>query len=98
MLTFKFELLSGAIITIIFASLNLLVPELIKMFMHFMHEHHSERSEVEASYNFLRTFLVVQVLRIIFGEHSKRLFKELSIKVESSIAKKLVEKSMTLAR
>lgn len=41
--TFKWHVLMGAGITIVFASFNLLVPELIRMFMHFMHEHHSEK-------------------------------------------------------
>lgn len=36
-LTFRNEVLVGAIITVLYASLNLTIPELVKMFMEFMH-------------------------------------------------------------
>lgn len=35
--TFKFEVFVGAIITIMYACLNLTIPELVRMFMEFMH-------------------------------------------------------------
>ena len=72
--TYKWHILKGAGITIVFASFNLLVPELIRMFMHFMHEHHSEKKEVTMASNFIRTLVAVQIIRLVFGEHSKRIF------------------------
>lgn len=51
------------------------------MFMHFMHGHHSEKSEVKQAMFFIRNLVGVQILRIIFGEHARRLFHELAIEV-----------------
>jgi hypothetical protein len=39
----------------------------------------------------------LQILRIIFGEHSKRLFYELAVKVESSLSLMIVKKSLSMA-
>ena len=64
--------------------------------MHFMHGPHSEKTEVSMASNFIRTLVAVQVIRLIFGEHSKRIFHELAIKIESSLSKMLVEKSINL--
>ena len=41
---------------------------------------------------------MLQLLRLVFGEHSKRLFYELAIKVESTLSKRLVEKSLKMAK
>ena len=51
------------------------------MFMHFMHGHHTEKREVTVASDFIRTLVAVQILRMIFGEHSKRIFHELAIKI-----------------
>ncbi len=69
--TFLKDVIQGIIITLISASLNLLVPELIRQFMHFMREKHLEESQ---SSDFIYKFILVQFLRIFFSEHSKRLF------------------------
>ena len=37
-------------------------------------------------------------MRIFFSEHSKRLFHELAIKVESTLARKLISKSLRMAK
>jgi len=39
-----------------------------------MHEHHVNKSEVASAQSFIEKFFIVQFLRIIFGEHAKRLF------------------------
>ena len=93
--TFLSEVIFGIIITLISASLNLLVPELIRQFMYFMKEKHLEESQYS---DFLLYFIVVQFLRIFFSEHSKRLFLELAIKVESTLARKLISKSLRMAK
>lgn len=46
-----------------------------------MHEHHVDQNEISSTEILIEGFIVLQVLRIIFGEHSKRLFHELAIKV-----------------
>lgn len=63
--------------------------------MHFMREKHLEESE---SSDFIYKFILVQFLRIFFSEHSKRLFHELAIKVESTLARKLISKSLRMAK
>ena len=85
----------GIVITLISASLNLLVPELIRQFMHFMKEKHLEESQYS---DFISVFLIIQFLRIFFTEHSKRLFHELAIRVESTLARKLISKSLRMAK
>jgi hypothetical protein len=67
--------------TCIFVFFNLLMPELIRMFMHFMHGQHSEKSEVKEASVFVRNIVGVQLLRLVFGEHTRRIFHELAIKV-----------------
>jgi hypothetical protein len=89
------EIIVAVVVTLIYASLNLLVPELIRQFMHFMREKHLERREYG---DFIEKFIVIQLLRIFFSEHSKRLFHELAIKVESTLARKLVSKSLRMAK
>lgn len=42
--TFLGNVIQGIVITLISASLNLMVPELIRQFMHFMREKHMEES------------------------------------------------------
>ena len=37
------EIIVAVVVTLIYASLNLLVPELIRQFMHFMREKHLDR-------------------------------------------------------
>jgi len=85
----------GIVITIIASSLNLLVPELIRQFMHFMKEKHLEDKQYG---NFIYVFIVIQFLRIFFTAHSKRLFHELAIKVESTLARKLISKSLRMTK
>lgn len=89
------DVLIGLVITLISASLNLLVPELIRQFMHFLKEKHLEESQYS---DFIYVFIGVQFLRIFFSEHSKRLFHELAIKVESTLARKLISKSLRMAK
>jgi len=67
--------------TCVYVFFNLLMPELIRMFMHFMHGGHNEKSEVRHASNFIRNLVGVQILRLIFGEHTRRIFYELAIKV-----------------
>lgn len=74
------------------------MPELIRMFMHFMHERHSEKSEVREASVFVRNIVGVQILRLVFGEHTRRMFYELAIKVESSLSKELVKKSLNISQ
>ena len=69
--TFLKDVVFGIVITLISASLNLLVPELIRQFMYFMKEKHLEESQYS---NFIYYFILVQFLRIFFSGHSKRLF------------------------
>lgn len=76
--TYMGEIAVAVVVTLIYASLNLLVPELIRQFMHFMREKHLDRRE---SGDFIEKFIVIQLFRILFSEHSKRLFHELAIKV-----------------
>jgi hypothetical protein len=83
------------IITLISASLNLVVPELIRQFMHFMREKHHDGDE---NRDFIFKFILIQCLRIFFSEHSKRVFHELAIKVESTLARKLISKSLRMAK
>jgi hypothetical protein len=54
---------------------------MIKSFLHFMHEHHVDKDEISSTEILIESFIVLQLLRIIFGEHSKRLFYELAIKI-----------------
>lgn len=81
LMTFWKEVAIGAFITVFFACLNLLIPLMIKNFLHFMHEHHVDQNEISSTELLIEGFIVLQLLRIIFGEHSKRLFNELAIKV-----------------
>ena len=57
-----------------------------------MQEDESTRSSSEIT----EKFMVLQVLRMIFGAHMKRLFQELAIQIESTIAKRLVKKALQL--
>ena len=93
--TYFREIAAALTVTLVFASLNLLVPELIRQFMHFMREKHLQKRQYG---DFIGKFLVIQFLRIFFGEHSKRLFHELALKVESTLARKLVSKSLRMAK
>jgi ABC-type multidrug transport system fused ATPase/permease subunit len=93
--TYLHEIVAAIVVTLVYASLNLLVPELIRQFMHFMREKHLERREYG---DFIEKFIIIQLLRIFFSEHSKRLFHELAIKVESTLARKLVSKSLRMAK
>lgn len=65
----------------IFACLNLLVPQLIRSFLTDMQGYGLKKVRVTTSSYFAQQFIVLQFLRLIFGEHSKRLFNELAIKV-----------------
>ena len=47
--------------------------------------------------NFIQKFIVIQLLRIFFSEHAKRHFIELAVKVESTLARKLISKSLRMA-
>lgn len=40
--------------------------------------------------------MVLQLLKMVFGVHMKRIFQEIAIMVESTIAKKLVKKALLL--
>lgn len=62
-----------------------------------MHDHHVDQNEIITTELLIEGFVVLQFLRIIFGEHSKRLFFELAIKVESSLAVLIVKKSLTIS-
>ena len=72
--TYRWEIIIGALVTCVFVFFNMLVPELIKMFLHYLHGHHTEKSEVRKAENFIQMLVAVQVLRVIFGEHTRRLF------------------------
>lgn len=65
--------------------------------MHFLHGHHESKDDVAMAENFIRNLVCIQILRLIFGEHSKRLFHELAIMIESTLAKMLVCKSLRLS-
>lgn len=45
-LTFFKEVIVGSLITIFFSSLNLLIPLMIKHFLHFMHSHDVDEHEI----------------------------------------------------
>jgi ABC-type multidrug transport system fused ATPase/permease subunit len=96
--TYKQEILVGFLVTFIFACLNLLVPQLIRSFLTDMQGYGLKKIRVSTSSYFAQQFVVLQFLRLIFGEHSKRLFNEMAIKVESTLSKRLIEKSLRMAR
>ncbi len=39
---------------------------------------------------------MLQILKMIFGSHMRRIFQELAIQIESTIAKRLVKKALSL--
>lgn len=96
--TYKWDLIAGGGICAIYVCFNMLLPELIRMFMHYLHGHHTEKSEIRKGQNFIKMLVGVQILRTIMGEHTRRLFHELAIKVESSLARMLVVKSLNLTQ
>jgi hypothetical protein len=57
-----------------------------------------KKVRVKTNSYFAEQFVLLQLLRLVFGEHAKRLFNELAIKVESTLSKRLVEKSLRMAR
>ena len=83
---------------LIFACLNLLVPQLIKSFLTDMQGYGPKKVRASTNSYFVEQFVLLQILRLIFGEHSKRLFTELAIKVESTLSKRLIEKSLKMAK
>jgi hypothetical protein len=56
------------------------------------------KDEIRQADEFLYRFILIQTLRLFFAEHAKRLFHELAIRVESTLARKLVSKSLRIAR
>ena len=96
--TYKDEIIVGCLVTLVFACLNLLVPQLIRSFLTDMQGYGLKNVRVKTNSYFAEQFVLLQILRLIFGEHSKRLFNELAIKVESTLSKRLVEKSLRMAR
>ena len=73
--TYKNEIIAGLVVTLIFASLNLLVPQVIKAFLTEM-QGYGTKKKVRLSQDtyFTEYFILLQFLRLLFGEHSKRLF------------------------
>jgi hypothetical protein len=96
--TYKQEILVGFLVTTVFACLNLLVPQLIRSFLTEMSGYGPHIIRVETNSYFTQQFVVLQFLRLLFGEHSRRLFNELAIKVESTLSKRLIDKSLRMAR
>lgn len=97
--TYKSQIIVGFVVTLIFACLNLLVPQIIKQFLTEMQGYGRKKPSVTASASyFTQQFMLLQFLRLIFGEHSKRLFTQLAIKVESTLSKRLVQKSLKMAK
>ena len=90
--------MAGCVVTIVFACLNLLVPQLIRSFLTDMQGYGLKKIRVKTDSSFAEQFVLLQLLRLIFGEHTKRLYHELAIKVESTLSKKLIEKSLRMAR
>lgn len=53
--------------TIIGASLNLLVPELIRSFVEFMNSKNLTKEELKSADQFLYKFIMIQTLRLFFA-------------------------------
>ena len=60
----------GILFTVIYASLNLLLSQIVKEFIETMQQGASYRSSSEIT----EKFIILQVLRMVFGAHMKRLF------------------------
>lgn len=89
---FRWEVAVGVLLTVVFASLNLLLSQIIKEFMEIMQQGEGER----ASSSVALKFIVLQLLRMVFGVHTKRLFQELALQAESTISKRLVKKALLM--
>jgi hypothetical protein len=80
--TYKEEIIVGLVVTVIYACLNLLVPQIIKNFLTEMQGYGLKKKVMlSEDSHFTEHFVMLQLLRMLFGEHSKRLFYELAIKV-----------------
>ena len=55
---------------------------------------HAEEARVSSYVT--EKFVVLQLLKMVFGVHMKRIFQEVAIMAESTIAKKLVKKALLL--
>jgi hypothetical protein len=88
----------AGIVTIIGASLNLLLPQLIKEFVEFMNDKNITNKDLKNADIIFYKFIVLQICRLFFAEHSKRLFHEIAIRIESTLAKKLINKSLNIAK
>jgi hypothetical protein len=70
----------------------------MKAFLTEMQGDSSKKVKYSEYSHFAKSFAVLQFLRLLFGLHSKRLFYELAIKVESTLSKRLIEKSLRMAK
>lgn len=96
--THRRTIIKGGIISAIFVLLNLVLPKLIEMFIGLFHGHLEEHYQIEQAKMFIPIIVVIQLLRIIFYEHSHRIFHELAVTIESALARKLVEKSLYVSK
>jgi ABC-type multidrug transport system fused ATPase/permease subunit len=94
LLSFKSSFIVGMVVSIIYASFNLMLPQIIKEFMEIMQ---SPKSEIILASSYItEKFIILQILRMIFGNHMKRLFVELAIKIESTLSRKLIKKALMM--
>lgn len=84
----------GLLVSIIYASLNLMLPQIIKEFMRVMTVKNKET--LQSALSITQTYVLLQLARMIFGNHMKRLFVELALKVESTLSMKLVKKALSM--
>ena len=83
----------GIVLTVIASSVNIYLSQLIKDFIEIMQEGATSRTSGEV----VRIFIILQITRLFFSTHVKKVFSQLSVQVESSLAVKLVEKTLSLS-
>ncbi len=71
LLAFRWEISVGVLLAVIYASLNLLLSQIIKEFMEVMQMSETERISSYVT----EKFVILQLLRMIFGVHMKRAFQ-----------------------
>jgi ABC-type multidrug transport system fused ATPase/permease subunit len=90
---YKYKLMAGIILTLISASVNIYLSQLIKDLIEVM----QEGKTMLTSGDVIQQFVLLQLLKLVIGMHVAKLFGGLSIQVESTIAQKLIKKTLSLS-
>jgi len=84
----------GLVLTLVSASLNIYLSQIFKDLIEVL----KEGTASSSVYDVTKQFVLLQVLRLFFSTHVKKVFGRLAVQIESSIVGRLIEKVVYMSQ